>query len=103
MEPLSYGALQRFVSESTVLVLEKRATKKSGKADKTTNWAVARLAFCRQLLRQLMKALRISDAAHGTRNGSTYVAAQDGVGYWDEHHRETRQRGRCQPRSRRPT
>ena len=106
MEPLSYGALQRFVSESTVLVLEKRATKKSGKADKTTNWAVARLAFCRQLLRQLMKALRISDAAHGTRNGSTYVAAQDGddeqqadlelplhvdgIGYWDEHHREIR-------------
>ena len=105
MDPLSYGALQRFVHDSKVMVLEKRQTKKSGKLDKTSNWATARLAFCQQLLRQIIKALRIRGAAHGTR-GADYVAAEDGddeeqaklerplyldgVGYWDEHHRQVR-------------
>jgi len=106
MPPLSYGALQRFVKASQVMVLEKRHTKKSGKDDKTTNWAVARLAFCKQLLRQLAKAVRMLAAAHGTGGGATYVAAEDGddkqqadlerplhvdgIVYWDEHHRQIR-------------
>ena len=105
MGPLSYGALQRFVQESKVMVLERRQTKKSGKQDKTSMWATARCAFCQQLDRQVNKALRIRSAAHGTR-GADYVADEDGddeeqaklecpfyldgVGYFDEHHREVR-------------
>ena len=65
-------------------MLEKRQTKKSGKLDKTSNWATARLAFCQQLLRQIIKALRIRGAAHGTR-GADYVVAEDGdtITVWD--------------------
>ena len=107
MDPLSYGALQFFVKHSTVMVMEKRGTKKSGKEDKTKAWSKARLAFCQQLERQLRKAKRIRGAhAHGTRGDITYVPREDGddpeqaklelplyldgIVFWDEHHRKVR-------------
>ena len=107
MDPLSYGALQYFVKRSSVMEVEKRGTKKSGKEDKTKAWSMARLAFCKQLERQLRKAKRIQEThAHGTRGDVTYVAREDGddkeqaklelplhldgTVFWDGHHRKVR-------------
>ena len=71
-EPLSYGALQRFVSTSAVMALAKRETIKSGSSDQDTAWASARLAFAQQLKRQFRKGQRIRDG------GAHYVAEEDG-------------------------
>ena len=67
MEPVCYGCLQRFVSHSPVMVLEKRETVKAGSADMDTTWALARKAFAMQLVRQLSKGRRIASG------GLTYV------------------------------
>ena len=107
LDPLSYGALQFFVKNSSVMHVEKRGTKKSGKQDKTMGWCKARFAFCKQLERQLKKAKRIQQTHdHGTRGDVTYVAREDGddkdqadkelplhldgIVFWDEHHRKVR-------------
>ena len=42
LEPISYGCLQRFVSSSEVMVLEKRETIKAGSKDEGAAWAWAR-------------------------------------------------------------
>jgi len=49
LEPFSYGCLQRFVSSSAVMVLEKRETIKSGSKDEGTTWAWVRCRFAQQL------------------------------------------------------
>ena len=100
MEAISYGCLQRFVSHSPVMVLEKRETVKAGSSDMETTWAGARLAFAEQLVRQLRKGRRIAGG------GLRYVPAEDGVDpgqaalevplfrgglvFSDEHHRKCR-------------
>ena len=70
--PISYGALQRFVAQSRVLVVDKREFRKSGNDDEESGWALARFAFEKQLLRQFAKAERI------LAGGATYVEADDG-------------------------
>ena len=100
LEPISYGCLQRFVSSSEVMVLEKRETIKAGSKDEGTAWAWARCQFAQQLKRQLRKGARIA------AGGPAYVAADDGddpaqaalelpifrgaVVFADEHHRKTK-------------
>ena len=71
--PISYGCLQRFVSRSKVMVLDKRETIKAGSKDEGTAWAWARCQFAQQQLkRQLRKGARIA------AGGPAYVAADDG-------------------------
>ena len=71
-EPLSYGALQRFVAKSAVMQLTKRETIKSGSSDVDTAWSVARFAFAQQLKRQFRKGHRIQ------AGGAHFVAEEDG-------------------------
>jgi len=69
---ISYGALQRFVSTSKVLVLDKRETRKAGSEDQESGWAMGRLSFGKQGQRQFRKGKRI------LAGGLEYVAAEDG-------------------------
>ena len=70
---ISYGALQRFAANSTVLEMTKRETRKAGSEDKESGWAIGRHAFSSQLLRQFRKAKRIE------AGGPDYVAVEDGA------------------------
>jgi hypothetical protein len=99
MEYISYHALQRFVAESPVMVLEKRSTQKSGKVDPGSNWAEARLEFTRQLKRQINKATRVKNGgvAYDVNEDGDRAQADlekplhlDGIVFWDEHHRKIR-------------
>ena len=72
MEPICYSAVQGFVAQSKVLVVESRGTRKAGKTDEGAPWSQARKAFDQQFLRQIHKGRRINNG------GADYVESEDG-------------------------
>lgn len=72
LNPVSYRAVQRYATSSKFLVCSKRRTKKSGKDDKGTIWAKARVAQCKQWIEEI-----------ANRSLSIY-----GLVFWDEKHKK---------------
>ena len=72
-----YSTVDRFVRNSAVIHRSRRQMKKSGKDDAGKPWAVARLAFSRQLLEQL--------SGTSTRWPALHLHA---IVWWDEHHKK---------------
>ena len=73
-DPISWSTVERFIEASPVVYRHRRQTKKSGKDDVDSTWAIARVQQCQQFIRQL-------------DNGEINVHA---IAFWDEHHQKVR-------------
>jgi hypothetical protein len=58
LKPMSYECLQRFVSSSEVMVLEKRETTKAGSKGERAMWAWARCQFAKESIKARSRASR---------------------------------------------
>jgi hypothetical protein len=70
--PVSYSTVQSFAAESSILVTERRQTRKAGSTEVGSDWSLGRNAFACQLIRQFNKGKRIA------AGGNSYDAAEDG-------------------------
>jgi hypothetical protein len=86
---ISYGAVDRFVRESSVIHSARQQTKKSGKDDENTVWAGARLDYCSRLLDMLALG-RLSPAERAARGSSWPPLYPDGIAFWDEKHKKVK-------------
>ena len=84
---LSYSAVARFVRQSPVIVIARRKTRKSGKDDRGTTWAQARLAFANQLLEQLELG-RLTPEQRAARASPFPPLYPHAIAWWDEHHKK---------------
>jgi hypothetical protein len=105
LPPLSYSAVENFVTLSPILIKQRRQTKKSGKTDAESTWCKARKAQAEQMKRQLAMGEEEDsniEAEKGTAEGAESqgeAPAPDQeepmpclrlheVVIWDEHHRK---------------
>ena len=87
LELLSRSAVQGFISRSDSIKVRKRGVKKSGKDDKESTWAKARMAQAAQWREQLRLGNLPVD--HPDVSASPFKPIyHDGIVFWDEHHRE---------------
>ena len=84
---LSYSSVQRFVTQSPVVVLARRKTKKSGTDDADAKWSQARLAFAQQLHEQVELGT-LSDEERAARLSTFPPLYLRGIAWWDEHHKK---------------
>ena len=80
---LSWSAVQSFISGSSVMVPRKRGVKKSGKSDKSSDWAKARVVQCVQWRHQLRlgdRPLQIAEVAAVAAAAAASAGAARGGG-----------------------
>jgi len=70
---VSYNTVKRFVHDHPCVEYRKRRIKKSGKDDKGSDWAKARLILAKQLQQQM--ALGEAQASEGSRVESSALMA----------------------------
>eukprot|EP01034_Spumella_vulgaris_P034523 gene34523-42580_t len=94
LEQLSYSAVEGFIDRSEILRRGRRTTKKSGKDDPETAWAMARLAQMQQLKTQFaMGKLLPNDpvlVAFRANPLNPPPIKIDNVVFWDEKHHKIR-------------
>ena len=77
---VSYHCVQTYCKTSDYIKIMKRPVKKSGKDDPLSKWAKARLAQCLQYQKQLARG--------DEPDGDFTPIYLDGIGWWDEHHKQ---------------
>ena len=88
--PISWSAVQSFEARCPAISTKKRATKKSGKTDETSEWAIARVAQCKQMQRQLKLGEEQASRQRVVGRSDEPPVHLDGLAIWDEHHHRIR-------------
>lgn len=81
--PVSWSAVQAYIARAKTIKVNRRKTKKSGKEDKGSVWAKARLAQAGQLKEQLRRG-KEEDVDHP--DDGLFALHLHGIAWWDEFH-----------------
>jgi hypothetical protein len=87
---LSWSAVNGFVARSHVVYRSRRMSKKSGKEDEGSPWALARVAQCTQFLKQLRlgKLPATSAEVVASKAQGLPPIQVDAIVWWDENHKK---------------
>ena len=86
--PISCSAVQRFTLSSSIINKSKRVHQKSGKDDKGTAWAQARLNQCSEWKERIQLGVDAGNVPNMNFEGNKKPIFLDGIAWFDENHKK---------------